>query len=299
MRAGEILSFLEGEGIPFTFIGNPEAAVVGFSSLTHYKPGSFTWIKTQENIPEGFDLGQIALAFVSQEVDAGTVPNVIRTVESKRAFFSSVEHFYAREEDRPALGQFTYISPKVKLGKNVHIGHCCVLDGDITIGDRTEIWNNVTIVNHVQIGKDCCIHSGSVIGHDDTAYTEDQDHKKTMIRHYGGVRIGDNVWIGENVCVNRGTIDDTVVECGVKIDDLSQISHNCILEANVALAFPCSLGGSTHIGRNGYIAGAIIRNQCKIGENAFVGMGAVVVKDVAPGEIVVGNPARPLERKKK
>ena len=297
MKAVGILNFLEREGIPFTFIGNREVAVVGFSSLAHYKPGSFTWIKKQESIPEGFDPGQVSLAFVSQEVDAGLVPNVIRTGESKRAFFSSIEHFYAREEKRPTVGQFTYISPKVKLGKDVHIGHCCVLDGDITIGDRTEIWNNVTIVNRVQIGRDSCIHSGSVIGHDDIAYTEDQNHKKAMIKHFGGVRIGDNVWIGENVCVNRGTIDDTVLEDGVKIDDLSQISHNCILEDDVALAFPCSLGGSVHIGRNGYIAGAIVRNQCEIGENAFVGMGAVVVKDVAPGETVVGNPAKPFRKK--
>lgn len=298
MRISEILDFLKEENVSFTFTGDPEGGVEGFSSLNHYKPGSFTWIKKQGNIPEGFDLGQISLAFISQEVGAGPIPNTIRTTESKRAFFSSIEHFYAQEEERPAVGQFTYISPKVKLGKDVRIGHCCVLDGDITIGDRTEIWNNVTIVNRVQIGKDCRIHSGSVIGHDDTAYTEDQNHRKTMIRHYGGVQIGDDVWIGKNVCVNRGTIDDTVVERGVKIDDLSQISHNCVLEADVALAFPCSLGGSTHIGRNGYIAGAIIRNQCKIGENAFVGMGAVVVKDVAPGETVVGNPAKPLIRKK-
>lgn len=298
MKILEILDFLRGEGISFTFSGNEMAAAEGFSSLIHYKPGSFTWIKAQKNIPEGCCLGQIALVIVSEDVDAGAAPNVIRTSESKRAFFSSVEHFYAQEEPRPAVGQFTYISPKVKLGKNVRIGHGCVLDGDITIGDRTVIWNNVTIVNRVQIGKDCLIHSGCVIGHDDYAYTEDQNHRKTMIRHYGGVRIEDDVWIGENVCVNRGTIDDTVLGRGVKIDDLSQISHNCILEDDAALAFPCSLGGSAHIERNGYIAGAIVRNQCRVGKDAFVGMGAVVVKDVAPGETVVGNPAKPLKRKK-
>lgn len=119
-----------------------------------------------------------------------------------------------------------------------------------------------------------------------------------MIRHYGGGQIGDSVWIGKNVCVNRSTIDDTVLGDGVKIDDLSQISHNCILEDDATLAVPCSTGGSAHIGWNGYIVGAIVRNQCKVGEDAFMGMGAVVVKDVAPGETVVENPAKPLRRKK-
>lgn len=298
MRVTEILDFLKGNNISFIFTGDQAATVEGFSSLTRYKPGSFTWIKTQKNIPEDLDLSQIALTFISENVATGAAPNVIRTPESKHAFFSTIEHFYAREEERSPIGQFTYISPKVKLGKNIRIGHNCTLDGDITIDDGTTIWNNVVIINQVHIGKNCDIHSGAVIGHDGFGFTEDANHRKTMVKHFGGVTIGDNVLVGDNVCICRGTIDDTVLESGVKVDNLSHIAHNCVLEADVALAFPCSLGGSTHIGRNGYIAGAIVRNQCKIGENAFVGMGAVVVKDVAPGETVVGNPAKPLKRKK-
>ena len=61
---------------------------------------------------------------------------------------------------------------------------------------------------------------------------------------------------------------------------------------------PCSVSGSVHVGENAYLAGDIIRNQCTIGENAFVGLGAVVVKDVAPGQTVVGNPAKPFIKKK-
>ena len=160
------------------------------------------------------------------------------------------------------------------------------------------IWNNVVIVNRVTIGRDCDIHSGAVIGHDGYAYTEDALHKKTMIKHFGGVSIGDRVLIGENVCISRGTIDDTILESGVKIDALGHIAHNCWFEEDAAMAVPCSVSGSVHIGRNGYLAGTIIRNQCVIGENAFIGMGAVVVKDVPSGETVVGNPAKPFIGKK-
>lgn len=297
MNISAILDFLKSEGIPFVFSGSGTDAVEGFSSLARYKPGSFTWIKARKNIPEGFDLSQISLAFVSEDVDPGAAPNVIRTPESKRAFFSAIERFYAREEERPAIGQFTYISPKVKLGKNVRVGHNCTLDGDITIGDGTVIWNNVVIIGRVAIGKDCDIHSGAVIGHDGYAYTEDAHHKKTMVKHFGGVTIGDRVLIGENVCISRGTIDDTVLESGVKIDALGHIAHNCWFEKDAAMAVPCSVSGSVHVGKNGYLAGDIIRNQCTIGENAFVGLGAVVVKDVPPGETVVGNPAKPFRKK--
>lgn len=298
MKISEILDFLRAEGCPFSFSGDPEGTAEGFSSLTRYKPGSFTWIKTQKNIPEGMDLSRLALVFAAEGVDAGDAPSVIRSPESKRAFFSTIEHFYAREEERPAIGQFTYISPRVKLGKNVRIGHNCTLDGDITIGDGTVIWNSVVIVNRVVIGKDCDIHSGAVIGHDGYAYTEDEAHKKTMVKHFGGVVIGDRVLIGENVCISRGTIDDTVLKSGVKIDSLSHIAHNCFYGENSAAAAPCRTNGSVTVGANAYLAGAIVRNQCSVGESAFIGLGSVVVKDVAPGETVVGNPAKPLEKRK-
>lgn len=298
MKISGILDFLQVDGCPYTFSGNPEDTVEGFSSLGRYKLGSFTWIKTQKNIPAGLDLSRLALVFVAEEVDAGDASNVIRSPESKRAFFSTMEHFYAQEEERPAIGQFTYISPRVKLGKNVRIGHNCTLDGDITIGDGTVIWNNVVIVNRVVIGKDCDIHSGAVIGHDGFAYTENAEHQKTMVKHFGGVTIGDRVLIGENVCVSRGGIDDTVVEDGAKVDSLSHIAHNCHLGENVSLAAPCRTNGSVVVGRNACLAGAIVRNQRRVGEDAFVGLGAVVVKDVEPGALVAGNPAKPLAGKK-
>ena len=223
---------------------------------------------------------------------------MIETSQSKHAFFSAMEHFYGENEKRPAIGQFTYLSPQVKLGKNVRIGHNCTLDGDITIGDDTVIWNGVTIVNHVTIGSQCEIKSGAVIGHDGYAYTEDASHKKTMVKHFGGVTIGNDVLIGENLCISRGTIDDTTLEDGVKLDALGHVAHNCYFERNSAMAVPCSVSGSVHVGENAYIAGDIIRNQCSVGDNAFVGLGAVVVKDVPADTTVIGNPAKPYNKKK-
>lgn len=297
IRIAEILSYLEEEGIPFTFTGDPAVEVDRFSSLTQYQSGTFTWVKTQENIPTGFDLSVVKLAFVSENV-TGNFQNIIRSSQSKRAFFFTIEHFYGQAEEKPPIGQFTYISPKVKLGKNVRIGHNCTLDGEITIGDNTVIWNNVTIVNRVFIGADCTIYSGAVIGQDGYAFTEDDSHRKTMVRHFGGVHIGNRVHIGENVCISRGTIDDTVLEDGVKIDALAHIAHNCYLGENSNISVPCSLSGSVHTGRNVYIAGNIIRNQCTIGDDVFIGLGAVVVNDIPSGEIVAGVPAKPFTKKK-
>lgn len=298
MTISEILTYLNKEGIPFSFSGDPQAQVDGFSSLARYRAGTFTWIKKQGNIPAGMDLTNLALVFAAEEVDAGGAPNVIRTPESKHAFFSSIEHFYAQPEERPAVGQFTYIGPRVKLGRNVRIGHNCTLDGEITIGDDTVIWNNVVLVNRVTIGRNCDIHSGAVIGHDGYAYTEDTEHRKTMVKHFGGVNIGDDVLIGENVCISRGTIDDTVLEDGVKIDALGHIAHNCWFERDCAVVCGTMIYGSCHFEPNSYLATSVIRNQVCIHADAFVGMGSVVLKDVAPGQTVVGNPAKPFIKKK-
>lgn len=293
MNISGILDFLKSEGIPFVFSGSGTDAVEGFSSLARYKPGSFTWIKARKNIPEGIDLSRLALAFVSEDVDAGAAPNVIRTPESKRAFFSTIAHFYTREEERPAVGQFTYISPKVKLGKNVRIGHNCTLDGDITIGDGTVIWNNVVIVNRVSIGKDCEIQSGTVIGHDGFGYTEDADHKKTMVKHFGGVEIGDRVRLGMNNVIARGVIDDTVIGDGTKFSDLCHIGHNNRIGRNCTV-INSAIFGSCNIGDNAYIVYSVVKNQSRVGADAFVGMGSTVTRDVPPGVTVVGSPAKPL-----
>lgn len=296
MKISDILQFLETEQIPFTFSGDKATEVNGFSSLSRYKKGSMTWIKKQTNIPEGFDLSQIKLAIVSEDI-TGKFANVVYTSESKHAFFSAIEHFYEKEDNRPAIGLFSYISPNVKIGKNVRIGHNCTLDGDITIGDGTIIWNGVTMINRVTIGKNCEICSGAVIGHDGFGYSEDENHVKTMVRHFGGVTLGDNVLIHENVCISRGTIDDTVIEDGVKIDSLSHIAHNCHFHKNSVAAAPCRTNGSVSIGEGAYLAGALVRNQCSVGDNAFIGLGSVVVKDVPAGVTVIGNPAKPYVKK--
>lgn len=298
MKIAEILRFLASAQVPFIFHGDEAADVERFSSLAHYSPGTFTWVKTQDSIPAGFDCSAVTLAIVSEGV-TGAFPNVIETPQSKHAFFSTMEHFYAEDEERPAIGQFTYISPRVKLGKNVRIGHNCTLDGDITIGDGTVIWNNVTIINRVTVGQRCEIQSGCVIGHDGFGYTEDDAHCKTMIRHFGGVVIEDDVLLSSNSCVCRGTIDDTRIGAGAKIDTLCHIAHNAQIGRSAALVAGTLLYGSSVIGENAYIASGIVRNQCSVGENSVIGMGAVSVKDVAPGQTVIGNPARPYVKEKK
>lgn len=298
MKVAEILAYLNQEQIPYSFVGNEDAEIEGFSSLTNYQHGTFTWIKTQESIPDYVDLSMISLIFTAPDVDTKCAANVIRTSESKRCFFGTIERFYHEQDDRPAVGQFTYIGPKVKLGEGVRIGHNCTLDGEITIGEGTVIWNHVTIVNRVNIGKNCVIQSGTVIGHDGFGYTETKDHLKTMVKHFGGVEIGNEVHLGMNNVIARGVIDNTIIGDGTKMSDLCHIGHNNIIGKNCTI-INSAFFGSCHTADNAYIVYSVVKNQTRIGENAFVGMASNVLSDVEKNTVVVGNPAKVLRERMK
>lgn len=296
LKVDEILKFLDAENIVYSFVGDKELQINGFSSLNQYKEGTFTWAKKQKNIPDNFDLSKIALLFTNETV-VGEFNNVIRTAESKRAFFSTIEHFYAGDEERPAVGVGTYISPKVKLGKNVRIGHNCTLDGDITIGDDTIIENNVSIINYCTIGENCLLHSGVVIGTDGFGYSTDENGAPIKVKHFGGTVIGHNTEIGANTCIDRGTIDNTTIGCNVKIDNLVHIAHNCEIEDDCMVITQSAICGSAKLRKKSYIApGSIIKNQIEIGENAFVGLGAVVLQNVSKDSVVAGVPAKELRK---
>lgn len=293
-RIQDILCFLNQIDVEYEFKGIKEEEVTGFSSLQSYQEGTMVWVKSQANIPHDFDFEKVQLAFLQDDIEIGCEINQIRTSQSKRAFFRSLENFFDRPLERPAIGVNTYISPQVRMGSNVKIGHNCSLDGEIEIGDNTTIGDNVTITNKVKIGKTCMIQSGARIGEDGYGYTEDNNHIKTMVKHYGGVLIGDEVLIGANTTIYRGTIDHTVIGTGCKIDGLCHIAHNVIMGEGVSLVAGTILYGSVKIENHAYLATSIIRNQCTIGKNAFVGMGSVVIKDVAEGTVVAGNPAHEL-----
>ncbi len=294
MKIKDILDWLDAEARAYRFEGDKSKEVTGFSSLTNYKEGTVTWIKKRENIPKHADIHAIALAVVQKnhEVDC---PNQIITEESKAVFFGIIEHFFHQESVLPEVGQGTYISPEVVIGKNVKIGYNCVLDGKIVIGDNAQIYHNVTIINKVTLGKNCVIQSGVEIGHDGFGYSEDREYNKSMVKHYGGVNIGNDVWIGANTTVARGTIDDTNIGDGCKIDNLCQIAHNVQLSDKTAVITGAIILGSVKTEENAYIAPSIIRNQAQIGANAFVGMGAVVTKDVPENDVVAGVPAKSIK----
>lgn len=299
MKIKELLEFLTARGEKFEFKGNENEEVYGFSSLKNYKRGTFTWIKNSTYIPQGMNAGECTL-IITQGDEELPCKNAIYSQMSKRVFFSLVEHFSdvnRTGEADFAIGNNTYIAPGASLGENIKIGHNCTIDGEVSIGGNCSIGSNVSILGKVEIGQGTTIQSGVRIGDADLSYVHDAEGCRKMVKHYGGVKIGENVYIGANTAISRGTIDDTVIGDETSIDALCHISHNCVLGKKNTIVDGSYLYGSVETGDNVYIASSIIMNQMKLGDNVTVGMNSVVMSNIESGNTVVGTPAKKLIRK--
>jgi acyl-[acyl carrier protein]--UDP-N-acetylglucosamine O-acyltransferase len=178
------------------------------------------------------------------------------------------------------------IHPGASIGRGV------VIEDDVTIGEGTTIGHNAVILAGTRIGRFCDIQAGAVIGDAGFGFERDGDKRPLRMVHLGGVRIGDRVEIGANTCIARGALGDTILEDHVKVNNLVHIAHNCRIGEGTMIGACADLCGSLEIGRNCWIApNCSIRQKLVIGEDAIIGMGAVVVRDVEAGVTVYGNPA--------
>ncbi len=147
------------------------------------------------------------------------------------------------------------VHPQAHVGEGAIIGPLCVVERGARIGAGTWLKSRVTISEDCTVGERCIIHPGAVIGADGFGFANDQG-KWIKIEQLGAVRIGNDVEIGANTCVDRGALDDTVIEDGVKLDNLIQIAHNVHLGRNVAIAANAGIAGSTTVEEGVTIGGA-------------------------------------------
>lgn len=181
----------------------------------------------------------------------------------------------------------------VRIGEGTVIFPGAYVDGDVRIGKNCYIASGVRIVGNVSIGNDCIIRENTVIGSDGLTTRRNAEGKIITIPQFGGVVIEDNVQIGANSVVCKGAIDNTVIGSGSRIDNSTFISHNVRMGKDTIVVGEVLMMGSSSTGDRAYLSGnAVVRDGVSIGEDAFVGMGSVVTKDVPAGGLVKGNPAR-------
>lgn len=204
------------------------------------------------------------------------------------AYFLLHNHLCELEEYRGADIP-THISPSAKISPLAHIS-----DKNVVIGDNVVIEEFVSIKENTTIGKDCVIRAGSIIG--GTGFEIKNDGEKTItVTHVGHVRIGNNVEIQQNSCVDKAIYpwDCTILDEHVRVNSLVQIAHGVKIGKFTEIVAHASIQGRVQIGENVWIGpGSVVRNGISIGNNARVNMGAVVTLSVPDGVAVSGNFAR-------
>lgn len=191
------------------------------------------------------------------------------------------------------IGPHVVLGPGCKIGESAVIGAGSVLGTEVEIGAGTRLVARVTVLDGVRIGARCILHAGVVIGADGFGFAPNVGGTWLKIPQLGSVVIGDDVEIGANTTVDRGTIGDTVIENGVKLDNLVQIAHNVRVGEHTVMAAMSGVAGSTKIGKRCMIGGGVVMvNQIEICDDVMFTFRTVVTKSIdKPGMYSGGLPA--------
>lgn len=236
--------------------------------------------------------------------------NYIIVQDVYEAFVKVLQLFHPESKNTPLIHQTAIKDKTTILGDEIHLGaHCFIgshsqlgnrvtvmahsyIGSNVFIDENTLIYPNVTIYNNSVIGRNVIIHAGTVIGSDGFGfYKKNGLHMK--IPHVGKVVIEDDVEIGANCAIDRGSLGETRIRRGSKLDNLVQIAHNVVIGENTLIAAQSGIAGSTKIGDNVTIAGQVgIVGHVRIGNGVTIGAQAGVISSVEDGKTISGYPAR-------
>lgn len=197
-----------------------------------------------------------------------------------------------------AVGPYAVIEDGVKIGAGTQIGAFCFVGRASMIGEQCRLYPRVTLYAGARLANRVILHSGSVIGSDGFGYVE-SGGKRWKFPQIGEVELQDDVEIGANTTVDRGSLDRTEIGAGSKLDNLVHIAHNVHIGENTVMAAQTGISGSVVIGRNVAFGGqAGLGDHCEVEDGAVIGGQAGILpgKIVRSGQIVWGTPARPLSK---
>ncbi|MDB5751319.1 MAG: lpxD [Ramlibacter sp.] len=206
-------------------------------------------------------------------------------------YFARATQLWKREHARPAgpaIHPSAVVDPQAVIGADVRIGAQCVVERGARIGAGTVLKARVFVGEDVTIGERCTLHPGAVIGADGFGFAPNQGAWE-KIEQLGGVRIGNDVDIGANTCIDRGALADTVIEDGVKLDNLVQVGHNVRIGAHTAVAGCTGIAGSANIGAHCTIGGAaMILGHLSIADHVNISAGTFVARSILKPGLYTG-----------
>src|SRR5205814_1900227 len=255
----DIVAKLGGEAV-----GEVRSALTGVATLDSAGPGDIAFLANPKYRGRLATTRAGAVILGPGDRDAAAMPRIVS--DNPYAYYAkTVALFHPEEPVRPGIhpfaqidgsatvdafaeiGAFVVIGAGAVVAKGARIGAHCVLGEGVRIGAGTRLHPRVTVYHGCAVGSRCIVHSGVVIGADGFGMARDEGGWVKILQ-VGGVRIGDNVEIGANTTIDRGALDDTVIEDGVKLDNLIQVGHNCVIGAHTVIAGCTGISGSVRIG---------------------------------------------------
>ncbi|WP_039456560.1 UDP-3-O-(3-hydroxymyristoyl)glucosamine N-acyltransferase [Candidatus Jidaibacter acanthamoebae] len=211
--------------------------------------------------------------------------NLIANISSTAVIAKS-----AKIGENVTIEDFAFVGENAEIGDNAYIGAHTYIGNGVKIGDNSTI-HPQAYLTYCTIGSNCIIHSGVKIGQDGFGFAVGKEGAEKVLQ-LGSVIVGNNVEIGANTCIDRGTIEDTVIGDNTKIDNLVQLGHNVVIGKNCFVVAQVGIAGSTKIGDGVMIGGqAGIAGHLNIGDGAKIAAKSGVMQDVEREQMVGGAPA--------
>ncbi len=307
LSLGEIAEMVGGRAE-----GPPVTSIVGVSALADAAPDEMGLLASRRYLDEARE-SEAAAFLVSEEVESAWGAGAPRVVvgDAHGALRILLEYFHPEKPRQAKRHPTAVIHPSAVLGHDVAVGPYAVIGANTTVGDTVSIGAHVVVGEDVRIGADTVIfphvvlydgtvlgervivHSGARIGVDGYGYVL-QDGRHRKIRHVGMCEVGDDVEIGANTCIDRGSIGRTVVGEGAKLDNLVQVAHNVHVGAHSLLVAQSGIAGSTRMGVGVVLAGQSgVAGHLRIGNRVTIASKSAVYQSVPDGDTVMGIPARP------
>jgi UDP-3-O-[3-hydroxymyristoyl] glucosamine N-acyltransferase len=272
---GEIASRLGGR-----VVGDPATPIRQVGSLENAAAGEISFLSDPRHKSKLAATAASAVILAKEFEDLTSLPRIV--CDSPYLYFARVSQlFNPLTRQAPGIHASAVLGNNVRLGEGVSIGAGCVIGDDVTIGADSCLYPRVVVYHGCSLGARVILHSGVVIGADGFGMARDEAGRWVKIPQIGAVRIGDDVEIGANTTVDRGALDDTLIEEGVKLDNQIQIGHNCRIGAHTAMAGCAAVAGSTRIGRHCAIGGAaMILGHLKIADHVHVSTCSVISRSI-------------------
>jgi UDP-3-O-[3-hydroxymyristoyl] glucosamine N-acyltransferase len=296
-------------------IGDKDLVLTGFAPATTAKPGELTFAENASFFAKA-EQSEASAILVDQEFTSAT-KTLIRVASSRIAFAEALPIFFPDPVIEPGIHPTAVIAPSANVDPSAHVGPHCVIGEKVTVGARTVLHARVTIGPESEVGSECVffpgvtvyhrsqignrvrLHAGAVVGSDGFGYVFDRgEHRK--VPQVGNVIIQDDVELGANVTVDRGTLGPTIIGKGTKVDNLVQIGHNVQLGEHCVIVAQVGVAGSTKLGNYAQIGGQVgIAGHLKIGDRVMIAAQSGVMHDIPNDEKWFGSPAQPDRQAKR